>query len=235
MLSIDNLSVRVADKLVLHNVSATFRENAIYAIMGPNGSGKSTLAYALMGYPDYEVVTGSIRMSGENITGLEPDERSHKGIFLSFQTPLTLSGVTIYQLMHMALKGRKDALSIRKQVQTYARELEVPEHLLARSLNEGASGGERKKLEVLQAMMLDRNVMIFDEIDTGVDVDALRVICAFINTHRTHKTFIIITHYNKILHYMNPDHVIIMKNGHIAKIGDKNLAERIEHEGYAQL
>lgn len=206
--------------------------------MGPNGSGKSTLAYALMGNPLYKVDEAAcITMDGsdENILDLEPHERADKGIFLSFQSPLSLSGVRVYQLLQMALDGRKKPLEIRKEVQRFAKELKMNEDLLSRSLNEGASGGEKKKMEVLQAMVLDKNFLIFDEVDTGVDVDALKTISQFLKDKRTDKTFVVITHYNRILHYLQPDKVLVMGNGKLQKIGGPDLAKQIEEDGYKSI
>ncbi len=210
-----------------------FETGKIYAVMGPNGSGKSTLAYTIMGHPSYVVSKeSSITFEGENITELKADKRSEKGIFLSFQSPLSLSGVKVQQLLHYALQGKKDPLTIREEIKKYARELNIDEHLLSRSLNEGASGGEKKKLEVLQAAVLEKKLLIFDEVDTGVDIDALKSIAKFLNTHKQDKTYIIITHYNRILKYLKPDKVLIVGGGKLQKVGDYTLADQIEKEGY---
>jgi Fe-S cluster assembly ATP-binding protein len=233
MLKFQNFSVGIGSKEILKNINFTFEKGKIYAVMGPNGSGKSTLAYSVMGHPTYEIKEGS-KMSFENedIVELEANERAEKGIFLSFQTPLSLSGVKVYQLLQMALQGKKNPLQIREEVKKVAKELKISEDLLSRSLNEGASGGEKKKMEVLQAAVLDKKLLIFDEVDTGVDVDALKAISQFLNNHRQDKTYIIITHYNRILHYLKPDQVLVIANGELKKVGDHTLAEEIEKNGY---
>lgn len=237
MLTLKNLSVSIESKKILKNINYTFEPGKVYAIMGPNGSGKSTLASTVMGHPIYSVSkTSKIIFEGENITEMEPNERSNKGIFLSFQTPMALTGVTIYQFMRYALTGKMDALKIRQGVQKLAKKLRISEDLLTRSLNDGFSGGEKKKMEVLQAALLDPKLAFFDEIDTGVDVDALRSIAKFIQAIRTpQKTFVIITHYNRILKYLKPDKILVIKNGQIVKEGDYKLAQEIEKKGYDAL
>ncbi len=237
MLTLKNLSVSIESKKILKNINYTFEPGKVYAIMGPNGSGKSTLASTVMGHPIYSVSkTSKIIFEGDNITEMEPNERSNKGIFLSFQTPMALTGVTIYQFMRYALTGKMDALKIRQGVQKLAKKLRISEDLLTRSLNDGFSGGEKKKMEVLQAALLDPKLAFFDEIDTGVDVDALRSIAKFIQAMRTpQKTFVIITHYNRILKYLKPDKIIVLKNGQIVKEGTAKLAQEIEKKGYDAL
>ncbi len=233
MLQFKNVSVSIENKQILKNIDFIFEEGKIYAIMGPNGSGKSTMANTIMGHASYELSEESqLLMDGEEIKDLEANERAEKGIFLSFQSPLSLSGVRVYQLLQMALKGKKDPVTIRREAQAAAKELRISEELLGRSLNEGASGGERKKMEVLQAAVLDKKLLIFDEVDTGVDVDALKSISHYLNVHREGKTYIIITHYNRILHYLKPDYVLVVSEGRIVKVGDHRLAEEIEKNGY---
>lgn len=237
MLTLKNLSVSIESKKILKNINYTFEPGKVYAIMGPNGSGKSTLASTVMGHPVYMVSkTSKIIFEKENITGLEPNIRSNKGIFLSFQTPMALTGVTIYQFMRYALTGKMDALAIRQGVQKYAKKLHISEDLLSRSLNDGFSGGEKKKMEVLQAALLKPKLAFFDEIDTGVDVDALRSIANFIrNLRGSQNTFVIITHYNRILKYLKPDVILVLKNGKIVKEGSFKLAQEIEKKGYDSL
>jgi Fe-S cluster assembly ATP-binding protein len=233
MLQLKKLSVSIENKKILNGIDFEFEKGKIYAVMGPNGSGKSTLAYAVMGHPAYSLDSKSkIELNGENITELEANERAEKGIFLSFQSPLALSGVKVFQLLQLALNGKKDPLTIREEARKYAKELGISEELLNRPLNEGASGGERKKMEVLQAAVLDKSLLIFDEVDTGVDVDALKSISKFLKKHQKDKTYIIITHYNRILHHLQPDHVLIMVKGNIVKTGDHTLAKEIEEKGY---
>lgn len=235
MLQVKNLTVSVGKKKIIHDFSFTFEKGKIYAIMGPNGSGKSTLAFALMGHPSYKANGKSkILLNKTSLEKLDTQKRAEKGLFMSFQTPLSLSGVTAFQLLQIALSGKKDPLTIRKTIQEKAKELKIPEELLTRSLNEGASGGEKKKLEILQAAVLDKKLLIFDEIDTGVDVDALKTIATFLNRYKRGKTLILITHYNRILHYLKPDKVLILVNGKLAKTGDYKLANKIEKEGYGK-
>ena len=233
MLQLNNITVQVGKKKILHDISCSFEKGKIYAVMGPNGSGKSTLACIVAGHPGYTVSNGTISFKSEDITKLEPEKRVHKGIFMTFQSPIALSGVTIYQLMRYALNGKKDPLTIRKEVQKYAKMLNISELLLDRSLNEGFSGGERKKMEVLQAAILDPSLIFFDEIDTGVDIDALKTIAFCIKKmHNKNKTFILITHYNRLLKYLTPDEVFILNEGTVVKRGNALLAEHIEKHGY---
>ncbi len=233
MLSLKNLSVSVEGKKIIEDFSFEFERGKVYAVMGPNGSGKSTLAYSIMGHPSYTLSKKSkLIFNGKDITKLDIEKRAKAGIFLSFQTPLALSGVKLYQMLQFALAGLKDALTIRRAVQKYADELKINPDLLTRSLNEGASGGEKKKLEVLQAAVLDKELLIFDEVDTGVDVDALRTIAQFLDSTKKGKTYIIITHYNRILKYLKPDYVLVVKGGKLMKVGDHTLATQIEKEGY---
>lgn len=236
MLTLKSLTVSIEGKKILNALDFEFEKGKIYAIMGPNGSGKSTLSYSIMGHPAYEVSEDSqIELDGEDIKEMDANERADKGMFLSFQSPLSLSGVKVYQLLQLALHGKKDPLAIRREAQKYADELGIQEDLLSRPLNEGASGGERKKMEVLQAAVLDKDLLIFDEVDTGVDVDALKSISQFLMNHKGQRTYIIITHYNRILHYLKPDYVLVMKKGKIVKVGDHTLAKKIEDKGYDSL
>ncbi len=235
MLDLKNLSVTVEKRKIIKNFSYSFKPGKIYVIMGPNGSGKSSLAYSIMGHPSYKISTKSrISLDKKRIDNIAPEKRSGKGIFLSFQSPLSLSGVTVRELLRLASPNR-DPLEVRQQTDKYADELKISKELLTRSLNEGASGGEKKKLETLQAAVLDKKIMIFDEIDTGVDVDALRAIATFLRKHKKNKTYILITHYNRILKYLKPDKVLILIDGDLKKVGDKKLASQIEKKGYLKL
>lgn len=237
MLSVKNLNVIVGKKKIIKSFSFDFKKGKIYVIMGPNGSGKSSLAFTLMGHPLYQISKSSrISINKKRIEGLEADKRAKEGLFLSFQSPLSLSGVSVRELIQLALSSeKKDPLAIRKQLYKYVHELKIPEELIGRSLNDGASGGEKKKLEALQAAMLDKQVQIFDELDTGVDVDALKSIATFLKKHQGDKTYIIITHYNRILKYLAPDRVLILKEGVLVKEGDRKLAKLIEKEGYEKV
>lgn len=230
------MQVSIADKQILTDFSYTFEKDRVYVIMGPNGSGKSTLAHAIAGNPTYQVTSSKLQISNKgrviNLKDFEPHERADAGIFLSFQNPLALQGIRVAQLLLLALKGKVTALEIRKKSKTIAKELNISEDLLSRSLNEGASGGERKKMEVLQGAILDRAVQIYDEVDTGVDIDALKSIGKFLHTHKKGKVLIIITHYHRILRYIKPDKVLVLKDGQLIADGGSELAETIEKEGY---
>jgi Fe-S cluster assembly ATP-binding protein len=160
------------------------------------------------------------------------EKRVQKGIFLSFQQPLSLSGVNVFQLLRLALSGKKDPLALKKEIETLAKKLKIKKELIERSLNDGASGGEKKKMEVLQAAVLEPKFLIFDEVDTGVDVDALKTIASFIADFKKGRTILLITHYNRILRYLRPDKVLVMIDGEIKKVGDHQLAEEIERNGY---
>lgn len=236
MLEIKDLTVRVGKKKILKRINFKFEKGKIYAIMGPNGSGKSTFAYTVMGYPGYEVDKRSqIVFKGREIKNLDPDKRAKRGIFLSFQTPLALSGINLYQLIQVILGDKKDLLQLRQEVRGMAGKLKISEELLNRSLNSGASGGEKKKMEVLQAGLLNPQLAIFDEVDTGVDIDGLKTIANFLSKSRGDKTYILITHYNRILHYLTPDYVLVLIEGELKKIGDYRLAEEIEKRGYKKV
>ncbi|MBI2051199.1 Fe-S cluster assembly ATPase SufC [Candidatus Roizmanbacteria bacterium] len=236
MLTIKNLSVSAQNKKILEDITYTFKKNKIYAVMGPNASGKSSLAFSIMGHPVYKISSKSeIIFKRRKINGLEPYKRAERGLFLSFQSPLPLSGVTVLQLLQVALSKKLDVLAMRKKAKQVAKELHMPEDLLSRSLNDGTSGGEKKKLEILQAVLLDRDLMIFDEIDTGVDVDALKTIATFLKKNRKGKTYILITHYNRILRYLKPDEVLVLGDGKLVKTGKHTLADKIEKAGYEML
>lgn len=234
MLQIKNLTVSVGKKRILENFDFNFKKGKTYAIMGPNGSGKSTLAFSIMSHPSYKVNGKSkIIFKKKNILNKAVDKRAKDGLFMSFQTPLSLNGVSVYQLVQLALSGQKDPLETRQKTQKFAKELKIKEELLSRSLNDGASGGEKKKLEVLQAAVLDKDLLIFDEIDTGVDIDSLKTIARFLKKHQKNKTYILITHYNRILKYLRPDKVLILVDGKLKESGTYKLAEKIERKGYA--
>ena len=234
MLQLKNLSVKAGKTTIIENFNFNFAKGKVYAIMGPNGSGKSTLAFAIAGHPAYKV-EGGLMLAGRSIADLSPDKRAKFGVFLSFQTPLSLAGVNVFQLLRLALSKKIDPLALKRKIEATAKKLGINQELTERSLNEGASGGEKKKLEILQAAILDAKLQIFDEIDTGVDVDALRKIAKFMNENKDGKTYLIITHYNRILHYIKPDKVLILINGKLVKEGSAKLAEEIEKKGYERI
>lgn len=234
MLSIQNLSVKIGEKEILHDVSYNFVPGKVYALMGPNGCGKSTLAQTIMGSATYQLAdTSKIILDNEDITELEANKRAEKGIFLSFQSPLSLSGVNIFQMLRVALGGKVEPLALKKKIEALTKRLKIKEELIARSLNQDFSGGEKKKMEVLQAAILDSRVMFFDEIDTGTDVDALKIIGEFLHElKKQDRIIVLITHYTRLLSYVHPDVVLVMKDGRFVKEADGNYAEEIEKKGY---
>lgn len=244
MLTLQNLSAAIGEKKILKNISFSFKPGKTYALMGPNGSGKSTLASALMGHPNIQysraskifIGAKSARPTGGNIKMLSPDKRSALGIFLSFQTPLEIPGVTVFDLLRIALEKTMDPVALHKQVKQYAKELHIKDELLKRSLNVGFSGGEKKKFEALQAVMLQPQFVLFDEIDTGVDVDALKTISKFLKKHLPKETTLVfITHSSRLLKYVTPDEVLVMKDGALVKTGGAKLAKEIEQSGFEAL
>ena len=235
MIELKNLTISVADKIIIKNLSLNLKKNKVYVLMGPNGSGKSTLALTLMAHPLYQIKSGKILFEKKDITDLAPEKRANLGMFLSFQSPLSLSGVSMFSLLRTAIAGKKDPLALREKIEKTAKLLRIKKELLERSFNEGASGGEKKKLELLQAAILNPKFLMFDEIDTGVDIDALRTIAQFMEKNKKDKTYLLITHYNRILKYVKPDEVLVMMEGKIVKQGDYRLAEEIEKDGYKSL
>lgn len=236
MLFLHDLSVSVDDKKIIDNLSYSFKKNTIYFIMGPNGSGKSTLVHTIMGNPIYRLDKKSKIFIGKlRIDDLTPDKRSAKGIFMSFQHPVSLSGVNLYQYMLYAVGKKYDAFNLRKKNYEYAEELKIPRELLNRSLNQNFSGGEKKKIEAIQMAILKPKIAIFDEIDTGVDLDALKIIMKFLKNHQEKMCYIFITHYSSIFKYIKPDKVLIMKKGKIVKEGTANLIRVVEDKGYGTL
>lgn len=238
MLSLHNLSASADKKKILHGISYDFEPGRIYAVWGPNGSGKSTLAQTLMGSPLYSVGRDSrIQWQGKNISKLSPDKRAALGFFLSFQSPHALEGVSVFQLLRLAAgKQGRPALEVRRAVESYAKALKIPAELLARPVNVGFSGGEKKKLEVLQAAVLAPQVLILDEVDTGVDVDALRTIAGFLKKHRRpDQIVIVITHSTKLLDTLRPDRTLVLKDGRLVKTGPGSLATKIEKQGFGNI
>ncbi len=233
MLVLKNLTVFANNKKIINNLNYSYEKNKIYTIMGPNGSGKSTLAYAILGHPNYQLDKGSkIIFQKKDITDIEPDKRAKEGIFLSFQMPLSLTGINVFQLLRVSLSGKKDPIKLKKEIDDYKKILHIKDELIYRSLNEGASGGEKKKIELLQAAILNPKLLILDEIDTGVDVDGLKKIAQFLYLIKKEKTIILITHYNRILKHFLPDKILILVNGQLVDQGDRKLAEKIEKDGY---
>jgi Fe-S cluster assembly ATP-binding protein len=237
MVQLIDLSVSIGEKKILKHISFDFKKGTTYALMGPNGSGKSTLASAIMGHPSIQYTRASkILVAGKNIKNLSPDKRSATGVFLSFQSPLEIPGVTVFDLLRIALEKKFDPVTLHKQIKIYAKELHIKDELLKRSLNVGFSGGEKKKLEALQAVMLQPQFALFDEIDTGVDVDAIKTISKFLKKHLGRETTLVfITHSTRLLKYVSPDVVLIIKDGALVKTGGVALAKEIEQTGFESL
>jgi Fe-S cluster assembly ATP-binding protein len=232
MLSLRDIQVKVGEKEIITDFSYLFQKNKIYAIMGPNGSGKSTLVQTVIGNTQYIISKkSSIEFNKKSIANTSPDSRAQLGIGITFQSPIALQGISVFQLLRLALKDR-DVVKLYEDIEKIAKELKINKELIDRPLNEGASGGERKKLEVLQMAILNPSIIFFDEIDTGVDIDSLKTIFAFLKKFKQDKTFVFITHYSKIFSYLIPDEVLVMKKGRLAAKGGKEMIEKIEEKGY---
>jgi Fe-S cluster assembly ATP-binding protein len=241
MLTIDNLHVSVEGKTILNGINLDVKAGEVHAIMGPNGSGKSTLAAAVAGNDSYEIVKGDILFKGENIIELSPEERAHRGIFMSFQYPVEIPGVTVTNFIKTSinsnLKARGEnempANKMLKKIREKAALLEIDSKFLSRSLNEGFSGGEKKRNEIFQMAMLEPSISILDETDSGLDIDALKIVANGVNKLKNKdNAVIIITHYQRLLDYIIPDYVHVLNKGKIAKSGDKGLAHELEERGY---
>ncbi len=240
-LVITDLNAGIAGgKEILSGVSLVVKRGEIHAVMGPNGSGKSTLALALMGHPGYRITGGRIFLSGKDITGLLPDERAKLGLFLGFQYPVEVAGVNFAGFLRMALneKNKNDKpaspIAFRNELTAEATKLAFADDMTKRALNEGFSGGEKKKSEILQMAILKPKFAILDEPDSGLDVDALKYIAKAINGFTSRPGILLVTHYQRILHYIKPDRVHVLVNGKIVRSGGPELAEKIEEEGYAK-
>jgi len=240
-LTISHLSAKTKEgKEILHDISLSFASFKVYAVMGPNGSGKSTLAHILMGSSEFSInYQLSITLNGEDITKLPPEERARKGIFLSYQSPVAIAGVSVVNLLRTAYQTTHTAMPIEKFMNIiggYAKELHIDPTLLERGIHDGFSGGERKKIELLQALVLAPTFAIFDEIDTGLDVDALKVVAYGINKLEKAGTGVImITHYKRLLSYVPVDIVYVFSKGKVIKTGDRKLVSVIERKGYTGL
>ena len=239
-LEIKDLHVSIEDKEILKGVNLTLKTGEIHAIMGPNGTGKSTLSAAIMGNPNYEVTQGEILLDGQNILELEVDERARLGLFLAMQYPSEIPGITNAEFMRAAINARReedDKISVReflKKLDEKMDLLNMPKEMAERYLNEGFSGGEKKRNEILQLLMLEPSFAILDEIDSGLDIDALKVVAKGVNAMRGDDFgALIITHYQRLLNYITPDVVHIMMDGRVVLTGDADLAKRLEAEGYA--
>lgn len=236
---ISGLKASVEGKEILKGVDLSIQGGEVHAVMGPNGTGKSTLASAIMGHPKYEVTDGSITLNGEDVLEMEVDERARAGLFLAMQYPSEIPGVTNADFLRSAINARRgegneiSLIKFIRQMEAKMKELEIDPQFMHRYLNEGFSGGEKKRNEILQMMMLEPSIVILDEIDSGLDIDALKIVAAGVNSMRSEERgFLIITHYQRLLNYIKPDYVHVMMQGRIVKSGGPELAERLEAEGY---
>jgi len=241
MLSIKNLHVAIEDKTILRGLNLDVGSGEVHAIMGPNGSGKSTLSHVLAGREGYQVTAGEVLYEGEDLLALEPEQRAHQGIFLGMQYPVELPGVNNMMFMRASLNAIRrargeaelDAVEFMQRVREKARLVELDAQLLKRNVNAGFSGGEKKRNEILQMAMLEPRLAILDETDSGLDIDALRVIAGGVNALRSaERSIILITHYQRLLDYVQPDTVHVLVDGRIVRSGDKQLALELEEKGY---
>jgi Fe-S cluster assembly ATP-binding protein len=241
MLSIDNLHVSIGDKEIIKGLSLDVPAGQVHAIMGPNGAGKSTLSYTLAGRSGYEVTEGEARLDGENLLGLQPNERAAKGVFLSFQYPLEIPGVPTLTFIRSALNAQRKARgedevsapAFLKQIRAAAADLKMDFDMLKRPLNVGFSGGEKKRMEILQMAILQPRLLILDETDSGLDIDALRIVSDGVNAMRApDRSMLVITHYQRLLDYIKPDAVHVLAGGRIVASGGPELALELEKNGY---
>ncbi|MFD1066420.1 Fe-S cluster assembly ATPase SufC [Oceanobacillus locisalsi] len=239
VLEIKNLHVTIEDKEILKGVDLTLKGGEFHAVMGPNGTGKSTLASAIMGHPHYEITEGSVTLDGEDVLEMEVNERARAGLFLAMQYPSEISGVTTSDFLRSAINAKReegDEIPLMQFIKKLDKDLDyldIDQNMATRYLNEGFSGGEKKRNEILQLMQLQPNIAILDEIDSGLDIDALKVVSKGINQMRSDNFgCLIITHYQRLLNYITPDFVHVMMQGRIVKSGGPELAKRLEADGY---
>ena len=244
VMDIDNLHARIGGKEILKGLNLTLEAGKVHAIMGPNGAGKSTLSKAITGHYDVEVTEGEIRYKGENIVDWEPEDRALEGIFLSFQNPVEIPGVNNAYFLRTAVNAKRkhqgleelNAAEFLREMKALVTELGMKPEMISRSLNEGFSGGEKKRNEILQMMMLQPDVIILDEIDSGLDIDALRAVSEGINKMKDGKrSFLVITHYSRILDYIEPDYIHVLKEGKIIKTAGPELVAELEEKGYGAI
>ncbi|WP_314950696.1 Fe-S cluster assembly ATPase SufC [Bradyrhizobium cosmicum] len=243
LLKVKDLKVRVEEREILHGLTLTVNEGEIHAIMGPNGSGKSTLSHVIAGKPGYEVTDGQILFKGEDLLEMAPEERAAKGVFLAFQYPVEIPGVTTMNFLRTALNAQRKARGeaelmvpdFLKKVREVSKSLNIPQDMLKRGVNVGFSGGEKKRNEVLQMALFEPSLCILDEMDSGLDIDALRIAADGVNAlHSPKRAIVVITHYQRLLNYIVPDFVHVMSRGRVVKSGAKDLALELESSGYAQ-
>jgi len=241
MLHIENLHARVEEKEILKGISLDVKPGEVHAIMGPNGSGKSTLASVIAGREDFEVTDGKVSLDQQDLLDLDPEERAHAGVFLSFQYPVEIPGVTVTNFIKASINESRKARGLEEmpanemlsKIREKSALLEIDRKFLSRSLNEGFSGGEKKRNEIFQMAMLEPKLAILDETDSGLDIDALRIVANGVNKLRNKdNAIVVITHYQRLLEYIVPDHVHVLYNGRIVKSGTKELAKELEEKGY---
>ncbi|MET0536382.1 MAG: Fe-S cluster assembly ATPase SufC [Xanthobacteraceae bacterium] len=243
MLEVKDLHVEVDGRKILNGLELSVGRGSVHAIMGPNGSGKSTLAHVLAGKPGYEVTQGEVLLDGDDVLGLAPDERAAKGLFLAFQYPLEIPGVATMTFLRTAINAQRkkreqpelSTPEFLKQVRAVAGKLDIDQEMLRRGVNVGFSGGEKKRNEILQMALLEPRLCVLDETDSGLDIDALKVVAQGVNGLRSpDRSFVVITHYQRLLNYIVPDVVHVLSRGRIVKTGGKELALELEGSGYAQ-
>ncbi len=238
-LIIKKLKTKTEGKEIIKEANLEVKRGEIVALIGPNGSGKSTLAHAIMGKPGITITGGEIILNGEKINDLSPEERAKKGLFLSFQHPIEIGGLSIEETLKKAIEARTGEririMKFKRELREKAEELGIKEELLYRGLNEGFSGGEKKKMELLQMIMLKPEIAILDEIDSGLDIDALKKIAETINRNKEERGTLVITHYKKMLEYLKPDKVIVMIDGETKKEGNAEIIKEIEEKGYQKI
>jgi len=241
MIEIKNLQVKVEGKEILKGIDLTVNAGEVHAIMGPNGSGKSTLARALSGHPEYEVSGGEVLYEGKDLLDMDPDERARDGVFMAFQYPVEIAGVNNAYFLKAALNAKRkhlgqqelDAMEFMQLVKAKAKLLDIDQSMLSRAVNEGFSGGEKKRNEIFQMALLEPKLAILDETDSGLDIDALKLVANGVNAMRSpQRGFIIVTHYQRLLNYIVPDFVHVLTGGRIVKSGGKELALELEQKGY---
>jgi Fe-S cluster assembly ATP-binding protein len=241
MLEIRNLQVRAEGKQILRGIDLKVNQGEVHAIMGPNGSGKSTLARALAGHPHYEITAGEVTYQGKNLLEMDPDERAREGIFMAFQYPVEITGVNNAYFLKAALNAKRahhgqpelDAVEFMQFIRERAQVLEIDQAMLGRSVNEGFSGGEKKRNEIFQMAVLEPTLAILDETDSGLDIDALKTVASGVNALRApDRSMIVVTHYQRLLNYIIPDFVHVLVDGRIVKSGGKDLALELEEKGY---
>ena len=240
-LVINDLHISIGDKTIVKGFTLTIKQGEVHAIMGPNGTGKSTLAKAIAGHPDYTITSGDVLLDGASVLAMEPDERARAGLFLAFQYPSEIPGVSIANFLRAAVQARMaegeelDATGYYKRLYAKMDLLKIDRKFTSRAINEGFSGGEKKRCEILQMAMLEPKIALMDETDSGLDIDALRIVADGVNAQRKSASapgIMLITHYQRLLDYIVPDHVHVMWDGRIVKSGDKSLALELEAKGY---